>query len=53
MLLSAQRSLFDLETMYAQHLADYQTALAELDALVGSDQNVSERGKSNLSRKTK
>jgi outer membrane protein, heavy metal efflux system len=53
MLLSAQRSLFDLETMYAQHLADYQTALAELDALVGSDQNASERGKSNLSRKTK
>jgi outer membrane protein, heavy metal efflux system len=53
MLLSAQRSLFDLETMYAQHLADYQTALAELDALVGSDQNVSGRGKSNLSRKTK
>jgi outer membrane protein, heavy metal efflux system len=53
MLLSAQRSLFDLETMYAQHLADYQTALAELDALVGSDQNVSGQGKSNLSRKTK
>jgi cobalt-zinc-cadmium efflux system outer membrane protein len=53
MLLSAQRSLFDLETMYAQHLADYQTALAELDALVGSDQNVSGRGQSNLSRKTK
>jgi outer membrane protein, heavy metal efflux system len=53
MLLSAQRSLFDLETMYAQHLADYQTALAELDALVGSDQKVSEQGKSNLSRKTK
>jgi hypothetical protein len=39
--------------MYAQHLADYQTALAELDALVGSDQNVSGRGQSNLSRKTK
>jgi outer membrane protein, heavy metal efflux system len=53
MLLSAQRSLFDLEIMYAQHLADYQTALAELDALVGSDQNVSGRGQSNLSRKTK
>ena len=53
MLLSAQRSLFDLETMYAHHLADYQTALAELDALVGSDQKVSEQGKSNLSRKTK
>jgi outer membrane protein, heavy metal efflux system len=53
MLLSAQRSLFDLETMYAQDLADYQTALAELDALVGNDQKVSGPQKSNLSRKTK
>ena len=52
-LLSAQQNLFDLETMYSQHLADYQAALAELDALVGSDPRVSELGKDNHQRKTK
>lgn len=53
MLLSAQRSLFDLEKMYAQDLADYQSALAELEALVGSDQGLLEPGKSNVSKGTK
>jgi len=34
-LLSAQRNLFDLETMYARDRADFETALAELQALAG------------------
>lgn len=35
--LSSQRSLYELETMYQQHLTDYRIALAELEALVGSN----------------
>jgi cobalt-zinc-cadmium efflux system outer membrane protein len=50
-LLSAQRNLFDLETMYTQDLADYQSGLAELDALIGADQAA--LAKSNLLGKTK
>ena len=35
--LSSQRSLYDLQTMYQQDLTDYRIALAELEALVGSN----------------
>ena len=36
-LISAQRSLRDIEATYYRHIADYRTALAELEALVGAD----------------
>ncbi|MDR3406484.1 MAG: TolC family protein [Chthoniobacter sp.] len=36
-LVMSERSLRELEAMYQQHLADCQTAVAELEALVGSD----------------
>jgi outer membrane protein, heavy metal efflux system len=36
-LLSSQRNLRELETMYYQDLSDYRGALAELKSLVGSD----------------
>lgn len=39
-LLSSQRNLRDLETMYYQDLSDYQTALAELESLVGLDSRI-------------
>ena len=35
--LSSQRSLYDFEMMYQQDLTDYRVALAELEALVGSN----------------
>jgi outer membrane protein TolC len=38
--MTAQRNLRDLEAMGQQHLADYYTALAELEAAVGADLNV-------------
>jgi outer membrane protein TolC len=47
-LLSSQRNLRDLETMYYQDLSDYRVALAELESLVGLDHKTSETGKSNL-----
>jgi cobalt-zinc-cadmium efflux system outer membrane protein len=46
-LLSSQRNLRDLETMYYQDLSDYRVALAELESLVGLDLKTSETGKSN------
>jgi outer membrane protein, heavy metal efflux system len=46
-LLSSQRNLRDLETMYYQDLSDYRVALAELESLVGLNPNISERAKSN------
>jgi outer membrane protein, heavy metal efflux system len=46
-LLSSQRNLRDLETMYYQDLSDYRVALAELESLVGLDQRISDTGKSN------
>ena len=36
-LITAQRSLRDAESIYHRHLADYRTALAELEAIVGAD----------------
>jgi outer membrane protein TolC len=35
--LSSQRSLWEIEGAYHQHLTDYQIALAELESLVGSN----------------
>jgi outer membrane protein, heavy metal efflux system len=46
-LLSSQRNLRDLETMYNQDLTDYRVALAELESLVGLDVRISESSKSN------
>ena len=37
--ITAQRNLRDLEAMGQQHVADYYAALAELEAVVGSDLN--------------
>jgi outer membrane protein, heavy metal efflux system len=51
-LLSSQRDLFELETMYYQDLSDYQVAQAELEALVGLDQKISGAGKSYMTGKT-
>jgi outer membrane protein TolC len=50
-LIIAQRVLQDVESTYVNHLADYQVAVAELDAIVGierwlSSQNSAERRKS-------
>ena len=36
----AQRNLRDLEAMGQQHVADYYTALAELEAVIGADLNL-------------
>jgi outer membrane protein TolC len=46
-LLSSQRNLRDLETMYYQDLTDYRVALAELESLVGLDVRISGSNKSN------
>jgi outer membrane protein TolC len=46
-LLSSQRNLRDLETMYYQDLSDYRVALAELESLVGLNPNISVTAKSN------
>jgi outer membrane protein, heavy metal efflux system len=39
-LVLSQRNLFDLESMSREHRADYEMALAELEALVGSDLHI-------------
>ena len=36
-LIIARRNLQQVESMYGNHLADYQTAVAELEALIGAD----------------
>jgi outer membrane protein TolC len=51
-LLTSQRDLFELETMYYQDLSDYQVAQAELEALVGLDQKISGAGKRYIAGKT-
>ncbi len=38
--ITAQRNLRDVEAMAQQHLADYRTALAELETVVGADLKV-------------
>jgi cobalt-zinc-cadmium efflux system outer membrane protein len=50
-LITAQRVLQDVESMHVNHLADYQVAVAELDAIVGIEdwlppKNSAERRKS-------
>jgi outer membrane protein TolC len=44
-LLTSQRNLQELETMYYQDLSDYRVALAELESLVGIDHKASEMSK--------
>lgn len=44
-LLSAQRNLRDLETMYYQDLSEYRIAFAELESLVGLDHKISQTTK--------
>lgn len=39
-LITAQRMLRESEATYARHLADYRTALAELEAVVGVDLHI-------------
>jgi outer membrane protein, heavy metal efflux system len=38
--ITAQRNLRDLEAMEQQHVADYHVALAELEAVIGTDLNL-------------
>jgi outer membrane protein TolC len=38
--ITAQRNLRDLEAMAKQHIADYDSALAELEGIVGTDLNL-------------
>lgn len=38
--ITSQRNLRDVEAMAEQHLADYEVALAELEAVVGADLNI-------------
>jgi outer membrane protein TolC len=38
--ITAQRNLRDVEATAKQHLADYRTALAELETVVGADLKV-------------
>jgi outer membrane protein TolC len=44
-LVTSQRNLLESESMHRQHLADYQMALAELEALVGADLHIFPSGK--------
>jgi outer membrane protein TolC len=39
-LITAQRSLRDSEATYSRHVADYRSALAELEAVVGVDLHI-------------
>ena len=50
-LLSSQRNLRELETMYYQDLTDYRVAIAELESLVGLDIRILGSGKSNATGK--
>jgi outer membrane protein TolC len=51
--LTAENNLRDLETMYNQDLTDYRTAIAELEALVGSDLSKTASSSSSSHRTTK
>jgi len=48
--LTAENNLRDLETMYNQHLTDYRVAIAELEALVGTDLKTGTRNSHNSTR---
>ena len=52
-LVTAQRSLREVESVRRQHLADYQTALAELEALVGAELHLFSPAQETSKRKTK
>ncbi len=52
-LVTSQRSLREVESVRRQHLTDYQTALAELEALVGADLHLFSPDKETSKRKTK
>ena len=51
--LGSENSLRELETMYNQDLTEYRVALAELEALVGTDLNVVNRKPHNSDRSQK
>jgi cobalt-zinc-cadmium efflux system outer membrane protein len=49
-LLSSQRTLWEIESAYRQHLTDYQIALAELESLLGSNLGIFAGGPERLSK---
>jgi cobalt-zinc-cadmium efflux system outer membrane protein len=49
-LLSSQRTLWEIESAYRQHLTDYQIALAELESLLGSDLGIFGRAPEKLAK---
>jgi cobalt-zinc-cadmium efflux system outer membrane protein len=49
-LLSAERTLWEIESAYRQHLTDYQIALAELESLLGSNLGIFAGGTERLSK---
>ena len=52
-LVISDRALREVEATYQQHLADYQMAVAELEALLGADLDLFSPGKEASKRKTK
>jgi cobalt-zinc-cadmium efflux system outer membrane protein len=52
-LVVSDRSLREVEAMHREHLADFQMAIAELEALVGVELNLFSQSKETLKRKTK
>ena len=52
-LVVSDRSLREVEAMHREHLADYQMAIAELEALVGAELNLFSQSKETSKRKTK
>ena len=52
-LVVSDRGLREVEATYQQHLADYQMAVAELEALVGADLNLFSPRKETSKRKSK
>jgi hypothetical protein len=49
----AERALRDVEATHRMHLADYQMAIAELEALVGADLHVFPPNKETVHHKAK
>jgi outer membrane protein TolC len=52
-LVISDRSLREVEAMYQQHRADYQMAVAELEALIGAELNLFSPSKETSRRRTK